>query len=163
MNYDLPRPSMVALISQCLLILACAICLYLFLNAMQTKKSYAAAIIALNQQQQSLIEAARQLDTYRQFVAADSFYQCTTEEPQWEKMAETWVDLPYDQLLKRLSNLYRVDRPFVVDFFSAGVKDAPIDTAAQATPIGNRGGGDSTAQNGRLVFNLQGYFLCPCK
>ena len=85
MKYDLPRPSMAALVTQCSLVLACAVCLYLFLNAMQTKKSYAAAIMVLSQKQQSLTQAAQQLDTYRQFVATDPFYQCNTEEPQWKK------------------------------------------------------------------------------
>ncbi len=160
MKYDLPKPSMAALIIQCSLVLACAVCLYLFVNALQTKKSYAAAITTLSQNQQSLAQAAQQLDKYRQFVSVDPFYQCNTEEPQWEKTEETWVDLPYDQLLQRLSNLYRADRPFVLDFFSAGLKDEQIDNAASVAPAG---GQDGAPPNRTLVFNLQGYFLCPCR
>ncbi len=160
MKYDLPKPSIASLIIQCSMVLACAVCLYFFLTAMQTKKSYATAITALNQKQQSLTRAAQQLDKYQQFVAADPFYQCNSKEPQWEKMDETWVDLPYDQLLQRLANLYRPDRPFVLDFFSASLKNDQIDGVAKAAPAGDS---DGVQQNQKLVFNLQGYFLCPCR
>lgn len=163
MRYDLPRPTVATLIIQCALALACAICLYLFLTALQTKKSYATAIITLTEQQQGLTQAAQKLDDYEQFISADPFYQCTATEPQWEKMAETWVDLPYDQLLQRLTNLYRADRPFVVDFFAAARPEEQIATGANTTGPAPDFGQDGAPQGGKLVFKLQGYFLCPCR
>lgn len=161
MKYDLPRPPMSVLIIQCSLVFAFAVCLYLFLTAMQTQKNYASAIIELNQRKQNLDEATKQLDRYLKFVSADPFYQRNTEEPKWEKIDEVWVDLPYNDLLQRLSDLYQADRPFVLDLFSASLQDDKIATST----------GEPTAtalisgkqHNQKLVFNLQGYFLCPCR
>lgn len=160
MKYDLPRPSISRLVIQCSLVLACAVCLYLFLTALQTKKSYASAIMELTQKRQSLDQATEQLDKYLKFVAEDPFYQCNSKEPQWEKIDEMWVDLPYPELLQRLADLYRIDRPFVLDFFSASLKDDKSENSADETTINLSSG---PQQNQKLVFNLQGYFLCPCR
>ena len=159
MKYDLPRPSVSVLIIQCSLVLAFAVCLYLFLTAMQTQKNYASAIVELNQKKQSLNQATKQLDRYLTFISTNPFYQRNTEEPKWEKIDEVWVDLPYNDLLQRLIDLYRTDRPFVLDYFSASLQDDKIDTSAgepATTALIS-----SEQHNQKLVFNLQGYFLCP--
>ena len=161
MKYDLPRPSMSVLIIQCALVLAFAVCLYLFLTATQSQKNYASAIIELNQKKQSLNKATNQLDRFLKFVSTDPYYQRNTEEPQWEKIDEIWVDLPYNDLLQRLADLYRADRPFVLDYFSASLKDDKIDTSTGEPATTALVSGEQ--HNPKLVFNLQGYFLCPCR
>ncbi len=163
MKYDLPRPSASMLIIQCSLVLACAVCLYLFLTAFQTKKNYETAILQLNQQKQSLNQATKQLDRYLKFISEEPFFQRKSEEPQWEKTDEVWVEISYDTLLQRLSKLYRPDRPFVLDFFSASLKGETADNAVSKTDEAATDHLNGEQQSQKLVFNLQGYFLCPCK
>ena len=163
MKYDIPKPSASTLVAQCSLVLACAVCLYLFLTAFQTKSNYETAILLLNQKKQSLTQATKQLDRYLKYVSEEPFFQRISEEPQWEKTDEVWVEISYKTLLQRLSNLYRIDRPFVLDFFSASLKSETVDNATGKTDDATTDRQNGEQQSKKLVFNLQGYFLCPCK
>ncbi len=163
MNYKLPQPSASALLIQCLLMLTFAVCLYLFLSAFQTRQNYDEAILRLEQEKQNLGQAAEQLERYRHFVATEHYYQRSNEVPKWEKIDEQWVELPYDQLLQRLFNLYSSDRPFVLDYFSAEMEGDQAEKPPLSAGAGAGAGIErANRQEKALVFHLQGYFLCPC-
>lgn len=98
------------------------------------------------------------------FIDTNPYYQKNLGEPQWEKVDETWVGLPYDQLLSRFSSLYREDRPFILDYFQASLSKDKGESAAVSQGVG----GDDMKlekenQKKELIFHLQGYYLCPCQ
>lgn len=160
MNHDIPKPSVSALLVQSAAMIALAVCLYLFGTAVQTNKQYNSALKQLEERKFQLNRAYNQVDKYMRFVDTNPYYQKNLGEPQWEKVNETWVGLPYNNLLKRFSSLYRDDRPFVLDYFSATL------TKENNQPIGQtkENNGNTTEQQPRkLIFHLQGYYLCPCQ
>lgn len=157
MRNQLPTPSAVTLAVQCSVVLLFAFSLYLVLSTFETKKNYGSAITRLTEKKHDLEYATRQVDQYLKFVRNEPFFQRHTAEPQWETIDETWVDLSYNRLQERLTNLYRYDRPFVLDYFSAkletGETDLPTGTSTTESLSAN--------SSKKLVFHLQGYFLCP--
>lgn len=160
MSYDLPKPSIPALLIQSGVMLGFAICLYLFGTAVQTSNQYSTALKQLEERKIQLNRAYKQVDKYMIFIDTNPYYQKNLGEPQWEKVDETWIGLPYNDLLKRFSSLYRDDRPFILDYFSATLTkddDQPVDQTKENKE-------DSTEQEPKkLIFHLQGYYLCPCQ
>lgn len=157
MNFDLPRPTGLSVILQSLAMLAFAVCLYLFGSAYQTNKQYSVALNQLDERKQQLNQAYQQVDKYMKFINTNPYYQKNLGEPQWEKVDETWTGLPYDSLLARFSSLYREDRPFILDYFSASLgKSSSTGESVERTE-------DPSKQNRKLIFHLQGYYLCPCQ
>lgn len=160
MNYDMPKPSVPALLVQSTAMIALAVCLYLFGTAVQTNKQYNTALKTLEERKLQLNQAYNQVDKYMKFIDTNPYYQKNLGEPQWEKVDETWVGLPYNNLLERFSSLYREDRPFVLDYFSATLTTENNQSIDQTK--GNSG--DTTELKAKkLVFHLQGYYLCPCQ
>ena len=127
---------------------------------MTARSNYNSVIAELNQKKQTLDEAKAKLDSYSKFIDANPFFQRSRASLQWEKNDEVWINLSYEELLTRLTDLYRYDRPFVLDFFSASVTASDVDKAGQTENSVEKGQGDHEKQ---LVFHLQGYFVCPCK
>ncbi|TKB08224.1 hypothetical protein [Desulforhopalus sp. IMCC35007] len=160
MSYELPKPSPLALCIQCACMIAFAVCLYLFIMAFQTNKHYTVALKDLQERKQQLNHAYEQVDRYMKFIDSSPYYQKNLGEPQWEKVDETWDDLAYDKLVQRLSSLYRQDRPFILDYFSAAIKteDSQIQNNEQLTQENM-----VEQKSRRLIFHLQGYYLCPCQ
>lgn len=160
MSYELPKPSPLALFIQSACMIAFAVCLYLFAMAFQTSNHYNIALKELQERKQQLNQAYSQVDRYMKFIDSSPYYQKNLGVPQWEKVDETWDDLPYDKLVQRLSGLYRQDRPFILDYFSAAVKtaDGEIQDTEQAAQENMM-----TEKSRRLIFHLQGYYLCPCQ
>lgn len=157
MSYDLPKPRAFSLTLQCLCMIAFGVCLYLFGNAYQASSQYKVALNKLQQRQQQLNQAYDQVDKYMKFIDTNPYYQKNLGEPQWEKVDEAWVGLSYDKLMERFSSLYREDRPFVLNYFSASlVKDISMTEDGESRD-------EDTAQNRKLTFHLQGYYLCPCQ
>lgn len=134
-----------------------AICLYLFGNAYQTSNQYRVALNKLQQRQQQLNQAYKQVDTYMKFIDNNPYYQKNLGEPQWEKVDEAWVGLSYEKLMERFSSLYREDRPFILDYFSASLAKDMSGTGDVA------GTAEDANQERKLTFHLQGYYLCPCQ
>lgn len=160
MNYDFPKPSLPTLLVQSTAMIALAVCLYLFGTAVQTNKQYNTALKKLEERKLQLNQAYKQVDKYMKFIDTNPYYQKNLGEPQWEKVDETWVDLPYNNLLERFSSLYRDDRPFVLDYFSSTL------TKESNQPIDQTKGNNSDTTElkaKKLVFHLQGYYLCPCQ
>lgn len=160
MSYELPKPSAPALLGQSACMVVFAICLYLFGMAFQTSNHYSIALKELHERKLQLNQAYKQVDRYMKFIDSSPYYQKNLGEPQWEKVDETWNDLPYDKLVERLGSLYRQDRPFILDYFSAAVKteEGQIQDTEQTTQE------NMTAEKSRrLIFHLQGYYLCPCQ
>lgn len=158
MRYELPQPSITALLLQSSAMLAFACCLFLFFTAFQTNSRYTVAVQQLKERKLQLNQAYKQVDTYINFIDQNPYYQKNLGEPQWEKIDETWAGLPYDQLLRRFAGLYREDRPFILDYFQASLrteKNEPADLPRGAT-------GENVIQEKELIFHLQGYYLCPC-
>ncbi len=162
MSLSVPKPSLLALVVQSLLIIALGVCLFLFVRVIDERESYRKAAAELGTQRQNLQRAIQTLSSYNRFVEEHPFYQRSTGEIQWEKNDEIWVNLAYEDLLVRLQGIYRDDRPFVLDYFSAhiaGVEDVLAQGDGQPKPLQQKS--DSTGPK-ELIFNLQGYFLCPC-
>lgn len=153
MSYNLPKPSPLSLLLQCLCIIAFAICLYLFGTAYQTNNEYKVALQQLQGRKIQLNQAYEQVDKYMKFIDTNPYYQKNLGEPQWEKVDETWEGLPYDQLVQRFSSLYRDDRPFILDYFSASLEKQREQTEDNK----------ETSNKSKLIFHLQGYYLCPCQ
>jgi galactokinase len=160
MSYELPKPSPLALCIQSTCMIAFAVCLYLFAMAFQTNNHYTIALNELQERKQQLNQAYEQVDRYMKFMDSSPYYQKNLGEPQWEKVDETWDDLAYDKLVQRLSSLYRQDRPFILDYFSAAIKTE--DNQSQDSKQLKQ---ENMAEqkNRRLIFHLQGYYLCPCQ
>lgn len=160
MSYDLPKPSIPALLIQSGVMLLFALCLYLFGTAVQTNNQYSTALKQLEERKFQFNRVYKQVDKYIKFIDTNPYYQNNLGEPQWEKVDETWIGLPYNNLLKRFSGLYRDDRPFVLDYFSATLTqddNQPVDP-------NNRERDNNAEQKARkLIFHLQGYYLCPCQ
>ena len=160
MSYDLPKPSIPALLIQSGVMLGFAICLYLFGTAVQTNNQYSTALKQLEERKIQLNRAYKQVDKYMIFIDTNPYYQKSLGEPQWEKVDETWIGLPYNDLLKRFSSLYRDDRPFILDYFSATLTkddDQPVDQTS------GKSEGNAEQKATKLIFHLQGYYLCPCQ
>lgn len=157
MNNDLPKPSPLSLLLQCTCIIGFAVCLYLFGTSYQANSQYKIALQQLEERKLQLNQAYEQVDKYMIFIDTNPYYKKNLGEPQWEKVDETWVGLSYDKLLNRFSSLYREDRPFILDFFSASLeKDREQNS--------DKGDDEkSTSKNRKLIFHLQGYYLCPCQ
>lgn len=160
MSYDLPKPSIPGLLVQSSVMLGFAICLYLFGTAIQTNNLYSTALKQLGERKTQLNRAYKQVDNYMDFIDTNPYYQKNLGEPQWEKVDETWIGLPYNDLLKRFSGLYRDDRPFILDYFSATLTQDDSQAVDQARDKNE----NSTEQKAKkLIFHLQGYYLCPCQ
>ena len=160
MSYELPKPSPLALFVQSACMIAFAVCLYLFAMAFQTSNHYSIALKELQERKLQLNQACKQVDRYMKFIDSSPYYQNNLGEPQWEKVDETWDDLAYDKLVQRLSSLYRQDRPFILDYFSAAIKTEdgqPQDTDQKPQEE------MTVEKNRKLIFHLQGYYLCPCQ
>lgn len=141
----------------------CAAGIYLVIGALQTDKNYDEAIEKLDRHDRQLDRAKRRIDRYMQFVDNNPFYEHNPGEPQWEKIDETWGELGYEELLHRLEGLYRQDRPFVLDYFSASLGTTDESSQNQdSAPDSPKQTGDIDEEESELVFHLQGYFLCPC-
>lgn len=160
MSYDLPKPSIPALLIQSGIMLGFAICLYLFGTAVQTNTLYETALKQLQERKTQLNRAYKQVDKYMIFIDTNPYYQKNLGEPQWEKVDETWIGLPYNDLLTRFASLYREDRPFILDYFSATLTKDKNQSVNQTSEENE----DSTEQEPKkLIFHLQGYYLCPCQ
>ena len=157
MNSDLPKPSVLSLLLQSMGMVAFAACLYLFGTAYQTNSQYKVALMQLDERKAQLNQAYDQVDKYMIFIDTNPYYKKNIGEPQWEKVDETWVGLPYDKLLDRFSSIYREDRPFILDFFSASLEKDQEQSSDRESDE------KSTSKNRKLIFHLQGYYLCPCQ
>lgn len=164
MKYSLPRPSVPALLIQCSIMVLFGLSLFLFISALKSGKNYEEAILQLSHKEQRLSRAGEQLDSYLSYVAVEPYFQRNGEEPQWEKIDEVWEDLSYETLLRRLAALYKPERPFVLDFFSANLKSGGAENGPPAPGVSSAGSTiTGKKRDNTLVFNLQGYFLCPCR
>lgn len=164
MNYELPKQSLASLIFQCVCVILFAASLYFCISAYNTTKNYDVAIAKLQKKKRNLQRASSKVEEYLQFVQKSPHYK-TLLEPQWEKVDEVWVDLSYQTLLQRLTELYREDRPFVLDYFGARL-DSGDSGDPERTSTPQRRNSQTTeeeSQSKKLIFNLQGYFLCPCQ
>ncbi|MFT5700355.1 MAG: hypothetical protein ACI8ZB_003229 [Desulforhopalus sp.] len=160
MSHELPKASPIALFLQSTCMIAFAVCLYLFCTAFQTSSHYDLALKTLQERKLQLNRAYEQVDKYMKFIDSSPYYQKKIGEPQWEKIDETWNGLTYDTLVQRFSDLYRKDRPFILDYFSAALKSED----GQSTDSDTTSSKDNAGQkSGRLIFHLQGYYLCPCQ
>lgn len=168
MSYNLPKPSPASLLLQSIAVIAFVCSLYLFVTAFQTNSRYNVALKQLQERKLQLNQAYKQVDTYMKFIDTNPYYQKNLGEPQWEKVDETWVGLPYDQLLRRFSSLYREDRPFILDYFQASLSNDNKESAVVSQgAVGNDMNQDNEIgkekENKKLIFHLQGYYLCPCQ
>lgn len=164
MNYNLPKPAPIWLIIQCALIVLCATGIYFVLVDLQMSRNFETALTELENRSSELNRAYEKVDRYMDFVDNSPYYQHNLGEPQWEKIDEVWIDLSYPQLLKRLNSLYRHDRPFVLDYFSASVgQQNESGQAGKTATTATKQNDDPGSQSKNLTFNLQGYFLCPCQ
>lgn len=160
MSYNIPKPSISALLIQSAIMLCFALCLYLFGTTVQTNNKYNTALGQLKERQTQLNRAEKLVDKYLNFIETNPYYKKNLGEPQWEKVDEAWVDLPYNSLLTRFASLYRDDRPFVLDYFSATVTQDQDQSAKQSSSKSNN---SADQKNKELTFHLQGYYLCPCQ
>ncbi len=156
MSYDTPQPSVTTIILQSIAVVLFGVCLYLFCSALQTGKRYDTALNQLQIRKNELKRADRQVDDFMQFIAANPFFTTRTEEPQWEKIAETWEALPFSALLQRFSHLYREEHPFVLDYFS-------VSAGSPGKTTENSAGKQGEQEKKEPRFTLQGYYLCPCQ
>lgn len=163
MKAQIPQPSIPVLLAECTIVLVFAAGLYFFISALMARNDYTIAIHRLNQKRQTMIQAARTVDSYRKFVHTHPFYQRSSGDLQWEKNDEVWINLEYEELLARLSDLYREDRPFILDSFTAGLVSeiGKAEGEEQGKTGQNKAASDTREK--QLTFRLQGYFLCPCK
>lgn len=162
MNYELPKPNLTSLLLQCICVILFAAGLYLCLSAYNTTNNYNAAIIKLQKKKRTLQRASSKVEEYLQFVEKSPHYK-SLAQPQWEKVDEVWVDLSYQALLQRLTELYREERPFVLDYFGAKLEAENSSGSTNNPQRGNTQATEEGPQAKKLVFNLQGYFLCPCQ
>ncbi|MCP3890155.1 MAG: hypothetical protein GY702_14980 [Desulfobulbaceae bacterium] len=164
MNYDLPKPPPGLLLLHSFLISICAVAVYLVMTDFQTSKSYEIALEKLHKRSRQLNHAYERVDQYMKFIDTNPYYRRNLGEPQWEKVDEVWVDLSYDDLLQRFAGLYRQDRPFVIDYFSATHKGAVKDNLSnESMTQENTIESQDSENSNKLIFHLQGYFLCPCR
>lgn len=160
MSYYLPRPSIPTLMIQSGIMFGFAVCLYLFGTAIQTNNQYNTALQQLEERRLQLNRVYKQVDKYMKFTDTNPYYQKNLGEPQWEKVDETWIGLPYNDLLRRFATLYRDDRPFVLDYFSTSLTKDDSQSVDQISAKST----DNTEQKAtKLMFHLQGYYLCPCQ
>lgn len=161
MNFELPRPSLITVIIQCLIMLACALATYLAVSSITSTRGYDNALLTLQKKERRLNHTLQRLNNYDAFIAESPHFTTLSVGPQWEKVDENWLDLTFETLMQRISGLYREDRPFVLESFSASLEKK---TGKQKGGTNKRSEEQGTEEESRkLVFELRGYFLCPCQ
>jgi hypothetical protein len=146
----LPRPRPRVLALQIVLFLLCGLAVYFALHTFMEWQNYRTAAHELTLANSRAMHLAHQLEAYQQFTCASPWYSQDMKNPRWEKVDETWIELPWQTLINRLSSLYRLDRPFVLKSFTTS-----------NSPQKQENKGAQVQQREQLTFKLQGYFLCP--
>ncbi len=147
-----PRPQTGSLLLQIIVMLLCAAALYFAIHSFTSWQKYSRATSRYEDAGRKASRHINRLHEYHRFVNRSPWYSRQMKPPRWEKIEETWVNLPLYDLTSRLGSLYRLDRPFALATFSA-------ESGGKTDETGKDAGGNDN--NRALTFRLEGYFLCP--